>query len=125
MSPQIRWEKLWNDPDGYKFKSINELTYYSKRYNRKITIKPGFKSDGATGARDVKTDAWGFHDVLCATGKWDDGSLVDNWTASTVLGDILWEDGLRWRAIYWWWATYLFGGGKCRENGMRRIKKRR
>jgi hypothetical protein len=120
--PEIEWKHLWNDPDGKKFQAINTVTYFSKRYNRGITVEAGYKSDGATGAWDVATDAWGFHDVLCDTGKWDDGSLVCNWVASTVLGDILWRDGHKFRAVYWWWATYLFGGGKARENGMRRVR---
>lgn len=122
---RIRWEHLWNRPDGKKYRALNTVTYHSDRYNRDITVEEGYLSDGATDAPDLDTDAWGFHDKLCDTGRWDDGSLVCNWVASTVLADILWRDGYKFRAIYWWWATYLFGGGKARENGMRRVKKRR
>jgi len=120
--PEIRWERLWHDPEGKLYEALNTVSYYSPRYNRTVTVEKGFRSDGATGARDVQTDGWGFHDVLCDRGTWDDGTRVDNWTASTVLGDVLWRDGRRFRAVYWWWATYLFGGGKARENGMRRLK---
>ena len=120
--PEIRWERLWHDPEGKLYEALNTVSYYSPRYNRTVTVEKGFRSDGATGARDVQTDGWGFHDVLCDRGTWDDGTRVDNWTASTVLGDVLWRDGHRFRAVYWWWATYLFGGGKARENGMRRLK---
>lgn len=120
--PEIRWERLWHDPEGKLYEALNTVSYYSPRYNRTVTVEKGFRSDGATGARDVQTDGWGFHDVLCDRGTWDDGTRVDNWTASTVLGDVLWRDGRRFRAVYWWWVTYLFGGGKARENGMRRLK---
>jgi len=47
---------------------------------------------------------------------------IDNWTASTVAGDILWSEGWRFWSVPVWWATYLFGGGEARKNGMRRIK---
>lgn len=114
--PKIRWKRVG---DGYE--ALNTCTYYSSRFNRSITIPEGFYSDGATGAWDVKSDAWGIHDNICRYGKWDDGTPIDNFTASTVLGDILWRDGFWFRSIYWWWATYLFGGGAARDNGMRRL----
>lgn len=121
-SNRIRWEHLWNDPEGKKFKALNTVSYYSPRYNRTITVEEGYKSDGATDAPDINTDAWGFHDKLCDTGEWDDGTRISNWDASTVLGDILWRDGHKVRAVWWWFATFFFGGGKARENGMRRVK---
>jgi len=106
--------------DGYE--CIKPCTYYSPRFNRSLTVPLGFFSDGATDAPDIDTDAWWFHDVACRYGVWDDGTKIDNFTASTVLGDILWQDKFWFRSVYWWWATYLFGGGAARENGMRRIK---
>lgn len=107
--------------DGYEVTS--GYTYYSPRYNRFLTIPEGFYSDGATNALDIpNTDAWIVHDHICRYAVWDDGTKIDNWTASTVLGDILWRDGYHLRAVVWWWATYLFGGGAARDNGMRRIK---
>lgn len=105
--------------DGYEV--AERYTYYSKRYNRTLTIPLWFYSDGATGARDVESDAWFIHDLVCRYGVWDDGTKIDNWTASTILADILWEDGFHFRALSWWFATYLFGGGAARENGMRRV----
>jgi len=115
---EIEYKK---SPGGNGYVSTNEYRYYSKRYNRWAVIPQGFWSDGATGARDIQSDAWWVHDKLCNTGSWEDGTLIDNWTASTVLGDILWRDGFKARAIWWWWATYLFGGGEARKNGMRRV----
>ena len=121
---RIQYKKV-----GSVYVCTKEFVYYSNRYNRYITIEAGFPSDGATGAKDVgwiaydrykRTAAWFVHDKVCDTGKWDDGTLIDNWTASTVIGDILWADGYKIRSIIWWWMTYLFGGGAARENGMRR-----
>lgn len=122
MSARIRWEHLFDDPDGYKFKALNTVTYYSKRFNRSITVEESFLSDGASGARDIATDAWGFHDKACKTGKWDKGVKMSNWTASTLLGDILWRDGYKFRSIYWWFATFFGGGGEAKKNGMFRVK---
>ena len=103
--------------------------YYSTRYKKSVTIEKGSLSDGATGARDVgakryrklgdKLSAcfW-VHDELCVTGKWDDGTKVSNFQASTVLCDILKADGYWFRGRSWWLPTFLFGGGAARDNGM-------
>ena len=77
---QVRYKRVG---DGYE--SLSSYVYYSPRFNRTLTVPTGFYSDGATGARDVDTDAWWVHDVICRYGKWDSGELIDNFTASTVL----------------------------------------
>jgi len=115
----MRQIKYKNVGDGYEV--TEKYTYYSSRYNRYIEIPKGFYSDGATGAKDVDSDGWIIHDHICRYALWMDGTKIDNWTASTVLCDILWRDGFEIRATTWWLATYLFGGGKARENGMRRV----
>jgi hypothetical protein len=95
-----------------------EIIYNSKRYGKTVIVPEGYESDGATGAIDIWSNAWWVHDKLCDTGKWLDGTPCTNMQASTVLSDILRSEG-RWiRAIYWWPATWLFGGGKARANGM-------
>ncbi len=99
-----------------------EYTYYAKRYNRRLTIPKGFKSDGATGVPDIDTDGWLIHDWICDVGLWDDGTKIDNWTASTVFGDILWRDGFKIYSVLWWIGTFAFGGGKARENGLMRVQ---
>lgn len=119
--PQIKYRRIDNDLD-YKYECTEDYTYYSKRYQRYVTVNAGELSDGASGAWDIPTDAWWIHDVLCKTGQWDCGVKLSNWDASTVLGDILWFDGFHFRSVYWWWATFLFGGGKCRENGLWRVR---
>ena len=94
------------------------IRHNSERYGKTVTVPAGYHSDGATGAIDIYSDGWWVHDWLCDHGVWDDGSPCNNWQASTVLSDILRAEG-RWvRAIYWWPATWLFGGGKARKNGM-------
>ena len=91
-----------------------KLVYYSKRYNKYITVDKGYPSDGATGAIDIDSDGWWVHDKLCDTGLFDDGTKCTNFQASTILSDILWKEKRWFRTIYWWPITYLFGGGKCR-----------
>jgi hypothetical protein len=97
---------------------INEdFTYTSPRYGKTVTVKAG-EYDGATGAIDIMSAGWPVHDALCLSGCWDDGTKISNWECSQVLQDILKAEG-RWaRARYWFWATWLGGGGKARENGM-------
>jgi len=50
---------------------------------------------------------------------------VDNLTASTVAADMLWGAGWMFWSVPVWWATWLFGGGEARKNGMFRVKEKR
>ncbi|MCP3851611.1 MAG: hypothetical protein GY694_15410 [Gammaproteobacteria bacterium] len=95
-----------------------EIKYHSPRYDKRVTVPEMYESDGATGAIDIYSDSWWVHDVLCERGTWDDGSKATNWQASTVLSDILAAEGHNYRSKYWWIATWLFGGGQARKNGM-------
>ena len=117
--PHILWANI--DDTDYKYMALNKYRYLSKRFNRAVTIEIGFKSDGASGAWDIKSDSWGIHDKICQRGTWDDGTLLSNFDASTVLSDILRSEGRYFRAVYWWAATFCCGGGKCRANGMMKI----
>jgi hypothetical protein len=105
-----------------------EIKYRSERYGKTITVPAGYISDGASGATDIYSNAWFVHDWICGNyldagpkpdgAMWDDGTAINNWQASTILCDILRSEG-RWiRGIGWWLPTWLFGGGKCRDNGM-------
>ena len=95
-----------------------DINYYSKRYDKVVIVPLGYESDGATGAIDIHSEAWWIHDKLCDTGVFEDGTLCTNWQASQVLSDVLRKEG-RWiRAQYWFTFTWLFGGGKARDNGM-------
>ena len=46
------------------YKNKAEIKYYSKRYNKHVTVPKGYNSDGATGAIDIYSDAWWIHDKL-------------------------------------------------------------
>lgn len=95
-----------------------ELAYYSARYDKTITVPVGRISDGATGALDITSRGWWVHDELCRSGCWDDGTPLSNWQCSQVLQDVLNEEGRRCQAKYWFWFTWIFGGGEARKNGM-------
>lgn len=101
---------------GYEVKE--NLAYESKRYDKWITIKKGDKSDGATSAPDIDSWCWLIHDDLCNFGVFEDGSKCTNWQASKILSDILKAEGKWFRSFTWFTATWLFGGGKARKNGM-------
>ena len=93
---------------GYKV--IKDKTYHSKRYNKNIDIKTTDKPyDGATGAFDIDSFAWVFHDVLKRELKFSDGSGCSNWQASFVIYDILKEDGFGFRARTWYISTLVWG----------------
>lgn len=102
---------------GYRV--IRDKKYFSDRYNRWIKISTKDKPyDGATGAFDINSFGWLFHDVLCRDGCFSDGTKCNNLQASNVLSDILSDDGFWFRSKTWLVATWLFGGGKARKNGM-------
>ena len=121
-----------------KYKVLKNIYYFSKRYGKTIFVEKGFTSDGATGALDIFGDvnviiiktkeprlvskSFLIHDKLCETGKFEDGTKCTNWQASQILSDILLAEGRKYRGKYWFWFTFLFGGGKARENGMINLK---
>ncbi len=147
-SKPILYKNIPTDADGMRYELLEKYVYYSRMFNRTITIPKGRKSDGATSARDlganesgwrgwwskaigqflhspkgVRTAAWFVHDELCLTGRWDDGTKISNFICSTVLSVILYYDGYKKEAVTWWFATFFGGGGKARENGMLWVKK--
>lgn len=100
--------------DGKKYTLLESIIYYSKRYDKVVIVYVGYRSDGATGALDIKSEAWWVHDKLCADGEWYDGTPITNWEASQVLSDVLKSEGRWLRSKYWFWATFLFGGKNLR-----------
>ncbi len=116
MVVEIEYKRV--QKDGKKYVLLTPFSYYSKRYDKGIHLPKGYRSDGATGATDLYSKAWWVHDKLSDTGLFDDGSKCNNWQCSRILADILWEEGHKFRSGYWLFATWLFGGGKARENGM-------
>lgn len=97
------------------------IIYESPRYGKTVTVPKGYRSDGATGAMDITSRGWWVHDMLCDRGTWDDGTKLSNWQCSQVLQDILSSEGRKWQGHRWFWATWLFGGGQARANGMLRV----
>ena len=107
-----------------KYLNPKEIVYRSPRYGKTIIVPEDYPSDGASGpASDIWSQAWWVHDVMCDTGKWEDGSRCTNWQASRVLSDILESEGRWFRKRTWLWSTFLFGGGAARKNGMVRLKR--
>jgi len=88
-----------------------DVAYRSPRYQKWVRIPRGYRSDGASGpANDVASLAWWVHDQLCDSNTWADGSPVSRWQRSQVLSDILKAEGRGFRAVSWFWATFLFEG---------------
>ena len=92
-----------------------DIIYYSETYDKTITVEKGRKSDGATGAFDIWSEAWWVHDKLCEESRWDDGTPCTNYQASQVLGDILKKEGRWMRSFYWRWATFFFRKLLCKN----------
>lgn len=125
---------------------IFTFCWFGKTYTK--SLYKGMLSDGATGARDLgaketgwrkqwsklaawlmrttsdtRTAAWYVHDGFCNDGCWDCGTRVPNVVASLLMSIILFRDGYKREAFTWFFATLFGGGGKCRENGMLRVRR--
>lgn len=106
-----------------KYRLPYTIRYYSRRYDKWMTVPNGYPSDGASGpALDVWSEAWWVHDRACPNdegeaipaecvgfwernGFWDDGSACGPRESSHILADILRAEG-RWaRALAWYWAV--------------------
>lgn len=101
-----------------RYKLQHKIRYFSLRYKKWITVPKGYPSDGATGARDIKSQSWWVHDWLCDYGVFDDGTQCNNWQASMIVRDILLDEDRWFRAHTWFVMTWLVGGGAARKNGM-------
>lgn len=109
-------------PEDHKYILLTEFVYTSKRYGELVTCPEGMTSDGATGAFDIRSLGWWVHDALCNRGKWDSGRKVTNFQASLTLKDILKAEGRIIRDFWWFFSTFLCGGGEARKNGMFSLK---
>lgn len=104
---------------GDIYVTIRTVSYWSKRYDKYVTIRRNWSFDGATFAKDINSMSWLVHDVLCYLGHFDDGTECTNLQASLILYDILKSEGRWFRKYTWFLATWLFGGGsKLRSNGL-------
>ena len=111
-------DRYINEDGKERYRVFEEIRYYSTRYNKWVVAKVNDDFDGATGALDINSFGWIIHDVLCRDGYFEGGTKCNNWQASSVLSDILKEENRWFRARSWFVATWLFGGGKARKNGM-------
>lgn len=130
----VLWLPLYHgDGSPYKYMAIGQrigdkamipfLHWYSARHDKAVQASCPYRSDGATCAPDIKSDGWWFHDIGCDTGKWSDGTPMTNWQCSSIIYDIMRQEGRNWfRCNRWRHATFLFGGGKARNNGMISLK---
>lgn len=118
---QIKHKFNRKGKDVLYYEVTKEYRYYSKRYKTLVVCPIGMISDGATGALDINSMSWLVHDRLCDTGRFWCGSVCNNWQASQVVSDILRKEKRWFRSFSWKWATWLFGGGKARRNGMMHI----
>lgn len=111
--------------DGKKYTLKEKIVYVCPKTGRTVTCFPGDRSDGATGALDVPSCSWWFHDQVCNTGMWDNGEICTNLEASLILSRALrkehsWKTKKYWtewrliRSGYWFISTFAVGGGKCR-----------
>ena len=107
---------------------IDPLKYWSPRFNNYISVEAGFRSDGASGAVDVKgSRSWWVHDKVCERPEFDDGTPITAWQAARIISDLLaWESKIikgpkkylrRTRSLTWFWATFFFGCRRARRNG--------
>jgi len=104
----------------HSYQVLEDMPYFSPRYQKTVLVKAGFRSDGATGATDIITRGWIFHDWFTddtdqkprwfpLLGKWTDGTRPTRWESSSVLYDCLLEDGYWIRAWPWRIGTWAWG----------------
>lgn len=124
MQKRAGYIPLYEKVENGHYMILETVTYYSPRYNRRVTVTKSTVRDGASGAFDIHSLSWWVHDELCDRGRWDDKTPVTNWQASCVLSDILHNEGRRFRARTWLFATFFFGCKNARKQGMFRRKKK-
>lgn len=95
-------------PNG-NYRLNKSIRYYSFRYKKHITVVVPYESDGATGAMDIVSASWWVHDWICTYWKFDEGTPITKFMASTILSDILKSEGRWFRARTWFIATLLCG----------------
>jgi hypothetical protein len=91
-----------------------QIVWYDKKLDKRITVPVGYISDGASGAIDIRSKGWWVHDWLCDGHGFDKdyngGGECSNWHASRILSGILWSEKRPVRSWRWRWATFFFGG---------------
>lgn len=146
MPGHIKYDRLPDNDGGMKWVCTSDHVSRIPYLGWFVLIPKDRESDGATWARDLGaeergwrklwstvvsyfmdtpkdkiTDAWFCHDEICLNGYVAiNGTkvLVSNFSCSLCLSLLLWRDGYKMESFTWFFATFLFGGGKARKNGM-------
>lgn len=125
-----------NNMKTYENKQI--IAYTDKDTGKTLTVPPRYLSDGATRGFDVCPPSFFAHDWGCGNyfgmgpipkgGVWDDGTRMTNYELSSLHSRMLRDCAkgkscprkllLYAMSIWRWPATFLFGGGVARNNGM-------
>lgn len=92
---------------GYVVKE--DICYFSPRYNKWVRVGAKDWSDGATGAPDIDSFGWIFHDELKKDKVFADKTKCSNLKASFILSDILKVEGKWFRARSWFITTLAWG----------------
>lgn len=87
---------------------LTEKVYTCPETGKTLTRPDGYPSDGATGAFDINSSYWKFHDVARDRGVWDDGTPITPREQSQIARNCLLHEGRPKRAKYIFWATYLW-----------------
>lgn len=104
--------------EPYQLTETHPVIFTSRRFSGKtLTLEGNETSDGATGAWDIESWAWWFHDLACKRPAWDDGTPITAWQAAMILNEILWWEGRTLRGFGWPAATFLMGCYETRKNG--------
>lgn len=112
------YKVLSQETAGMKYELLEDIYYYSERYDEFITVPKGYLSDGASGpALDIHSRAWWVHDWLCDLGTFDSGKTCTVFQAAMVLGDILRSERRLLRSIYWQIAVLFGCSGLRKKNG--------
>lgn len=87
---------------------LTEKTYTCPDTGKTLTRPAGYPSDGASGAFDIQSSYWKFHDVACDKAMWDDGTPMTAKDCSNIARNCLLNEGRPVRAKYIYWATYAW-----------------
>ena len=93
-----------------RYQVIKHKSYFSERYQKRVEIHiTDAPYDGATGAKDINSFSWLFHDVLKRNRVWADGTECTNLQASFVIYDILKSEARHIRQYLWFTGTLIWG----------------
>lgn len=114
---QLEYKVIADFSSAMRYELLEDGVYFSERYQNFISVKKGDRFDGATGAIDIISNSWIYHDRICDNPYFDDGTPITAWQAAMILSDILKSEGRVFRSLTWRLSTFLFGCHKARENG--------